>query len=227
VSTRLTGPDRFLVIGHRGSPKRFAENTAASFDEALRSGADGFETDLRILADRNPVLFHDDELEGRTVETLSAADFRASGRNAEPLVTLARFAGMATMVLEVKRGGWEDILVACVASWPKIVVASFDHVMIAELARRKAPFPLGITTSDRIVDVDEYVTRYGASWFFPNYRRVEASDVQSLHARGVRVVPWTVNRESDWTRLLRMGCDGVITDLPADAAAWRTRVALA
>ena len=55
--------ERFLILGHRGSPKRFPENTIASFDEALRAGADGFETDLRLLSDRIAVLFHDDELQ--------------------------------------------------------------------------------------------------------------------------------------------------------------------
>ena len=50
-------PDRFLIFGHRGSPKRFPENTLASFEETLRAGADGFETDLRLLFDRTAVLF--------------------------------------------------------------------------------------------------------------------------------------------------------------------------
>ena len=54
--------ERFLIFGHRGSPKRFPENTLASFEEALRAGADGFETDLRMLADRSVILFHDDEI---------------------------------------------------------------------------------------------------------------------------------------------------------------------
>ncbi|PYQ58841.1 MAG: hypothetical protein DMF58_13870 [Acidobacteria bacterium] len=31
--------DDFLIFGHRGSPRRFPENTLASFEEALRSGA--------------------------------------------------------------------------------------------------------------------------------------------------------------------------------------------
>ena len=70
----------FLIFGHRGSPRRFPENTAASFEEALRSGADGFETDLRLLADNTAVLFHDHEINDADVETLSRADVRASAR---------------------------------------------------------------------------------------------------------------------------------------------------
>src|SRR5215210_734543 len=63
--------ERFLIFGHRGSPKRFPENTIASFDEALRAGADGFETDLRLLFDRTAVLYHDDELGETAIESLT------------------------------------------------------------------------------------------------------------------------------------------------------------
>src|SRR6185436_7559440 len=70
-------PDRFLILGHRGSPKRFPENTLASFEETLRAGADGFETDLRLLSDRTAVLFHDDDVGDVEVETLSASDVAA------------------------------------------------------------------------------------------------------------------------------------------------------
>ena len=66
-------PNRFLILGHRGSPKRFPENTLASFEETLRAGADGFETDLRLLFDRTPVLFHDDELREDLTDRLYTA----------------------------------------------------------------------------------------------------------------------------------------------------------
>lgn len=225
MSTRVTPLTNFLVIGHRGSPKRFPENTAASFDEALRAGADGFETDLRLLADGTPVLFHDDELKGAPIESMPSDEVRARGAALEPLATLERFAGRTTMVLEVKRGGWEDVLVSRVASWPGIIVASFDHATIAELSRRHVGFPLGITTSDRIVGIADYAAKLGASWVFPRHWYVNAEDVASLHERGVRVVPWTPNRERDWERLLRCGCDGIISDHPEKAVAWRARLA--
>jgi len=207
----------FLIFGHRGSPKRFPENTVASFEEALRTGADGFETDLRLLSDGTPILFHDDELDGRTIESLAAADLREITRVAD----LAPFAGRATMVLEVKRGKWEERLLHEVGDWPDVIVASFDHSVIAELSRRNAPFPLGLTITGTIVDVAGYAARLGATWLFPAFRYVDRELVDSLHARGIKVVPWTANRERDWDRLRDAGCDGVITDHPAEAVAWR------
>jgi glycerophosphoryl diester phosphodiesterase len=215
----MTGP--FLIFGHRGSPKRFPENTLASFDEALRAGADGFETDLRLLSDRTAVLFHDDELEEAEVETLTFTQCAERGAMVERLEDLARYAGRTRMILEVKRSRWEDTLLEHVAAWPDSVIASFDHSVVASLRDRRAAVALGITFHGYIIDVAAYAERLGATWCFPNYHYVDEDMVTTLHERGIRVVPWTSNRRHEWDRLRELGCDGVITDLPAEAVQWR------
>jgi len=194
----------------------------ASFEEAVRSGADGFETDLRLLSDGVAVLYHDDEVGNDSVESHSWKEIHGRGLNLEKLSDLARFAGRTSMVLEVKRAGWEEQLIKEVGRWPNIVVASFDHETIAELARREAPFDLGITISGTIVDVAPYARRVGATWCFPNYHYVDGKTVSSLHAAAIRVVPWTPNQPREWQRLRDLGCDGIITDLPAEAVVWRS-----
>jgi glycerophosphoryl diester phosphodiesterase len=211
--------DPFLILGHRGSPRRFPENTIESFEEALRAGADGFETDLRLLSDGVAVLFHDHELGQEPVEKLSAGHFPSVQR----LRDLSRFAGRATMILEVKKGGWEEVLVAEVSAWPKIVVASFDHAAIAELARRNVSFPLGLTIEGSIVDLPSYALHLGATWCFPDYRYVDAALVRALHGANILIVPWTPNRAREWKELREIGCDGVITDYPAEAVVWRAQ----
>jgi glycerophosphoryl diester phosphodiesterase len=213
--------ERFLIFGHRGSPRTHPENTLPSFEETLRAGADGFETDLRLLSDQVAVLFHDDELDEDDIETLSASQLRERRGDTILLNALGQFAGRTTMILEVKRSKWEDALVAHVASWPDVIVASFDHSTIAELSRRNVPFDLGLTIFGHIVDLASYARRLGATWVFPNYHFVDAALVASLHEHGIRVVPWTPNREREWERLRACGCDGMITDRPGDAVQWR------
>jgi len=208
--------DQFLILGHRGSPTRFRENTIESFEEALRSGADGFETDLRLLSDGVAVLYHDDEIDELDCETYRFEQLS----KVQKVMELAQFAGRAHMCLEVKRSKWEDVLVEHVSKWPNIVVTSFDHTLVAELHRRKAGLPLGITFFGYPVDLAAYAERLGVTWLYPQYRYVDAEMVRSAHERGLRVVPWTVNRDRDWQRLRDIGCDGVITDFPAEAVEW-------
>ena len=213
--------ERFLIFGHRGSPKRYPENTLASFDEALRAGADGFETDLRLLFDRTAVLYHDDELEETEVESLTFTQCAERGQLVQRLSDLARYAGRAQMILEVKRAKWEETLIEHVGEWPGSVIASFDHSLIASLRDRRQKIPLGITFHGYLVDVGEYAARVGATWAFPNYHFVDDEMVASLHGRGIKVVPYTPNRRQEWQRLREVGCDGIITDLPAEAVEWR------
>ena len=208
----------FLIFGHRGSPTRAEENTLASFDEALRAGADGFETDLRLLSDYTAVLFHDDEFRDRDVESFSMSDL-----NLPRVSELKKYVGRTTMVLEVKRSKWEDKLLEEVGDWSNVIIASFDHSVIDELRRRKVKAELGITTYGTIVDIGNYATRLGAKWCFPAYRYVDDVMVRSLHDRGVKVVPWTPNRVREWEVLRDSGCDGVITDVPHEALAWREK----
>lgn len=48
-----------LVIGHRGNPMEYQENTLAGYKSLLDLNVDGFETDVFLTKDKKLVLFHD------------------------------------------------------------------------------------------------------------------------------------------------------------------------
>lgn len=52
-----------LCFGHRGASAFLPENTLASFEAAIRDGAEGIETDVHISSDNVIVMFHDAYLE--------------------------------------------------------------------------------------------------------------------------------------------------------------------
>lgn len=49
-----------LVIAHRGGAMESTENTIAAFQRAMKIGADGIETDLRLTRDGAVVIYHDE-----------------------------------------------------------------------------------------------------------------------------------------------------------------------
>ena len=61
--TRFTRP---LLIGHRGYPARYPENTLASFEGAMQAGCDMIELDVTLTKDRKVVVIHDDTLDRTT-----------------------------------------------------------------------------------------------------------------------------------------------------------------
>jgi glycerophosphoryl diester phosphodiesterase len=54
------------IIAHRGASGTAPENTTAAFRLALEQGADAIELDVRLTADRVPVVLHDANLERTT-----------------------------------------------------------------------------------------------------------------------------------------------------------------
>ncbi len=58
--------NRVLVYGHRGARSYAPMNTLASFELAIRQGADGVELDVQLSADGKLVVIHDFSVDGTT-----------------------------------------------------------------------------------------------------------------------------------------------------------------
>ena len=101
------------IIAHRGLSELYPENTLLAFEKAIEAGADGIETDLRLTADGEIVLFHDKSLkritqnndssiESMTLSALQGLDFRGGSS----IVTLDVLIDLAseklTLILEIK-----------------------------------------------------------------------------------------------------------------------------
>ncbi len=55
-----------LIIGHRGASADAPENTLSAFSLVLNQGAHGIELDVRLTADRHPIIIHDASVERTT-----------------------------------------------------------------------------------------------------------------------------------------------------------------
>jgi glycerophosphoryl diester phosphodiesterase len=63
--------DAIQLVGHRGEPDSFPENSLESFTHALKSGAVYIETDVNVTADGVVVLSHDENLQKLTGKDIS------------------------------------------------------------------------------------------------------------------------------------------------------------
>ena len=55
----------------------------------------------------------------------------------------------------------------------------------------------------------------GATVLSPAYELSDAALVERDHAKGLKVIPWTVNDEAAMRAQIAAGVDGLITDYPA------------
>lgn len=243
TSAAASRPVEPLVIGHRGACATRPENTLAAFDEALRLGADGIETDLQLTRDGVVVLYHDTTLRkiggGRrrvtecTADELSSLDagswFHRSYRN-ERIPTLAalleRYGGRTRLMLELKVDGHSrqarrtlaELTLAAVRKAgveSTVWVLSFDREVLRTVEQLAPRLP-------RVLDVAGRPERPAAL-----SRALQGIDVLCLPARhvsrglGERVEAaggdvWTYrcDTEANLQRALRSGVKALITDRP-------------
>ncbi|ODN31209.1 glycerophosphodiester phosphodiesterase family protein [Fervidobacterium thailandense] len=220
------------ILGHRGLPRLYPENTMKSFLAALSYGADGLETDVRLTADGIPVLIHDADLlrlAGEDVEVgelkfKELKDFNVGG---EPIPTLEEFLSAIPpgkwINLEIKEPGAGEVTVEFALSHydGQLIFSSFEHQLINELKRKYPNAKFGYLFDERhenltLDEVRDLFREHTFSAHLPIEFKILDSKrfsemcnlVKSLN---LKLVLWTVNEPaliSDIKELV----DFVITD---------------
>ena len=200
-------------------PRRVRENTLPSFAAALDLGADGIELDVHATSDRVVVVHHDAHLhDGRSIAGTTWADLRQAadfaGYEIPRLDAVCELVGgRAELFVEIKGIGIEDdVLRVITGPQVRAAIHSFDHAMIARLARRDGTPRLGLLFEDAIPDVAALLAAHGARDAWPHHSLVDERMVASVHGVGGRVIAWTANAPDDISRLAALGVDGICTD---------------
>jgi glycerophosphoryl diester phosphodiesterase len=223
------------------------ENTADAVTAAFAAGADGVEVDLRLTADDVLVLSHDAHLgrvAGRPAHVARCGWRELRAHAAAGGVDLARpedvlvAAAGRRVVLEVKKPPPGPAATArtalAVAQLLRdlrrsdvpldVVVSSFSATLLGHL-RRLLPPVTGVRTGllGRPLAAPSSLLRQALAaghdevhpWVESLLAAPEA--VETAHALGVAVCPYTVNRRRDVRLLARLGVDALITDVPVSA----------
>ena len=125
-----------LIIAHRGASADAPENTLAAFRLAITQGADGLECDLRMSADGEIVISHDDSLRRTHEHPMRIAELTAAALAASHVPTLAEtlatVRGKLPLInLELKEPIPPDTLAATIgARTDDIILSSFDTAII-------------------------------------------------------------------------------------------------
>ncbi len=88
--------------------------------------------------------------------------------------------------------------------WHKSIQSGhFSRVDLSALVTRKAP---AITCKD---------LGFTPAIYSPNFTSLTKDIVNDCHAKGMKVVPWTVNELTDMKEMIQIGVDEIITDYPS------------
>jgi len=229
---------RALVVSHRTQKGSCPENTLAGIDAALAEGVDAIECDVRATADGVVVLMHDASLQRTTgdlrllsevtsVELASMVRVRdpLGGLATQPVPTLAealaRVAGRAILVIEVKDAGIEERVADAVRNagageWCWIWAFDAEVAMACRAALPEVPAALnvGVGDQERLESICALAVREGFAGVSLDHHLVTAESVAAARRHALEVYTWTVNVPEDIERVLDAGVDAVCGDFP-------------
>lgn len=214
------------VVGHRGWPARYPDNTLGGF-LAAATVADAVETDIRRCGDGRLVLSHDTEIAGLVVSATAwpVLDELDLGDGHHPALLDEAMAAVpgTPFQLEVKNlrqeAGFEPDhrvgLEAAERARPGDLVTSFNWATLAAVRQVFPDVATGLLAGDsealeRAIDecrrVGHRVLLPRADWPTPGLER--ALD------HGLELYPWVVNDSDRAAELADLGVSGIITDDP-------------
>jgi glycerophosphoryl diester phosphodiesterase len=209
-------------IAHRGAGKLAPENTLAAFRLGAQHGYRAFECDVKLAADDEPFLLHDD--------TLDAGSWHSRAYAGEPIPRLAAIAAYCRcngflLDLEIKpTPGSEQhtgriVGAAAARLWagaavPPLLSSFRPEALLG--ARETAPqLPRALLADELWPGWFEMARSLGCAAVITNHTLMSAELLAQAHTAGLRALVYTVNDEAAAQRLRTLGgsgIDGIVTD---------------
>lgn len=235
-----------FVASHRGASAVAPENTIPAVTAALDEGFPYVEVDLALTADGHPVLMHDPtvdrttdgsgEIANLTFDQVRRLDAGAwfspafAGTQVPSIDDLcAVLAGREGRVLLDLKGEWTEASMATMLETitafgleRRVTLASFDAGVLALAAAHSEVVARLLLIRDIPTDIVRAAEEAGARGIIVGRAVVmnQPDVVAELHRAGLRIMVYTLNRDTQWREVTELGVDGIITDDPAALSEW-------
>jgi glycerophosphoryl diester phosphodiesterase len=207
------------VIAHRGAwGAGTPENSLAAFERAIDLGADMIELDVRRTRDRELIVFHDAELAGAPVASLTRSEIENLAGLLPPLLeeALGLARGRIALDVELKEDGYvdelADLLSGFAESGDELIVTSFLDLVLAQLTELTPQLSRGLVLANSTEHAPERASACGATIVLPKMRLVSGASVAEISDAGLTVIVWDFMATEHATLLSDPRISGVITD---------------
>lgn len=218
---------------HRGDGDVYPENSLEAMEQCVLNGAVAIETDAQLTADGIPIIMHDTTLDRTTSLTGNVSSLTVPALQRAPVLDIGasggwpsltipsvkeamrKMAGRLFLTVEAKQTNSMPSLIAAVLASGRprsFALASFSLPTAGTAAAAGIPSvyymvtglentPAAIAAAGvDIVGVDFTSVNFTTGW------------VDSMHAVGLKVLAYTVNRQSDEAACIAKGTDIVVSN---------------
>lgn len=229
------------IVAHRGfwncEEAGYAKNSIAALRCAQEAGFWGSEFDVNITADSVLIVYHDGEIDGKKIEDHPYSEFKDFKiANGETIPTIDEFLAQGKkypatkLVYEFKpqsnpetENTFVNLAIANLAENglldpDRVMFISFSRNICERLARMLPGYTVQYLNSDMDPDQLEESNINGVDYNHevfvknPKWYRMARKNRMSVNA-------WTVNKEEDMVRMIKLGVDQITTDYPLELRA--------
>ena len=233
---------RNYLVGHRGAMAIAPENTLASFKVCKQYGVDWIETDVNLLGDGTPVIFHDDSMQrivgvDRKLSEMSFSDLdeidvgigfheQFERERIPTLESLLDFLIKNEMKLnlEIKKHDHysDDLIVSRVLSalhrvnfdYEDLLISSFDRNVLVLLKKCDFKGQLALLVEQPSESDLKFMVEYGLNWINVEFSQISKALVVKSELSNYKIAAYTVNDAKEASRLIDLGVSKIITDYP-------------
>ena len=225
----------FSLIAHRGASGYEDEHTIKSYELGLEQGADYIEIDLQLTKDNKLICMHDTTVDrtttgSGTIANMTLAEIKAlKTKNGEQIPTLEEvvnhFGKNVNYYIETKSPFNINMdqellrilknagLIGIGSKRKQVIIQSFADESLKNIRNQYSDIFL-VRLSKTFTQSDIDTSAQIADGMGPGFANVTKALVDSAHAKGLVVHPWTVNTKEDMDTAVSYGVDGFFTNYP-------------
>jgi glycerophosphoryl diester phosphodiesterase len=232
-----------LNLAHRGFSGTYPENTRRAFLAAIEEGhCDGFESDVHLSSDGEPVIIHDAALERTTsgfgavgdhpfsaLRELDAGSWKGREFAGERILHLDELLDIVlehhiVLNLEIKNydvfyRNIEEKVISRIKSQGAeraVFLSSFNHISMKICKEIDRTIGTGLLYGYPLLDAAAYAQSHGMDALHPRVSCLSYSPelVGEAHGKGLKVHVWTANTEEDIRFCIARGVDSIISNYP-------------
>lgn len=96
----------------------------------------------------------------------------------------------------------------------KVIIQSFDARILQEVKKQAPNIKLAWLTENPNYVAELKEIGFTPDIYSPSHILLSRAVVETMHEKGMKVIPWTVNDPERMAQLIEFGVDGIITDYP-------------
>ena len=229
------------IVAHRGfwncEEAGYAKNSIAALRCAQEAGFWGSEFDVNITADSVLIVYHDGEIDGKKIEDHPYSEFKDFKiANGETIPTIDEFLAQGKkypatkLVYEFKpqsnpetENTFVNLAIANLAENglldpDRAMFLSFSRNICERLARMLPGYTVQYLNSDMDPDQLHELKVNGVDYNHEVFVK-NPKWYKMARKNGMSVNAWTVNKEEDMVRMIKLGVDQITTDYPLELRA--------